>query len=179
MGEYYLDIETTGINEVDSKIITIQYAPITHDTREMGDVTILKEWELGEKGILDKFVKDTPITERVFDFVPIGYNLLFENKFFLSKFNKYNIPQIDILLRPHIDLKSLGVMMNKGEFRNSGLDKLTRKPSSGTQIPDWYKQKVYDEIENYINMEAKEFGRWFKWLSERLPQLQQEWIQQI
>ncbi len=55
MGNYYLDIETTGLDEVESKITTLQYVELERSTgKQMGEITILKEWELGEEGILKK-----------------------------------------------------------------------------------------------------------------------------
>ena len=55
MGNYYLDIETTGLDEVESKITTIQYVELERSTgKQIGEITILKEWELGEEGILKK-----------------------------------------------------------------------------------------------------------------------------
>ena len=56
MANYYLDIETTGLDEVESKITTIQYVELERGTgRQLGELTILKEWELGEKEMLRKF----------------------------------------------------------------------------------------------------------------------------
>ena len=48
---YYLDIETTGLDEVQNKITTIQYVELERGTgKQLGELTILKEWELGEEG---------------------------------------------------------------------------------------------------------------------------------
>ena len=56
MGNYYLDIETTGLDEVQNKITTIQYVELERSTgKQIGEITILKEWELGEKEMLKKF----------------------------------------------------------------------------------------------------------------------------
>jgi len=50
VANYYLDIETTGLDEVQSKITTIQYVELERGTgKQLGELTILKEWELGEK----------------------------------------------------------------------------------------------------------------------------------
>ena len=58
MGTYYLDIETTGLDEVQHKIITIQYAELERGTGNLlGELTILKEWELGEKEMLRRFIE--------------------------------------------------------------------------------------------------------------------------
>ncbi|MFL2906812.1 MAG: hypothetical protein ACJZ2C_04820 [Nitrosopumilus sp.] len=90
MGNYYLDIETTGLDEVTSKITTIQYVELERGTgRQLGELTILKEWELGEKEMLRKFIEDSPISSKYnFGFIPVGYNLGFEHKFLLEKICK-------------------------------------------------------------------------------------------
>ena len=92
MANYYLDIETTGLDEVESKITTIQYVELERGTgRQLGELTILKEWELGEKEMLRKFIDDSPISSKYdFDFIPVGYNLGFEHKFLLEKSGSYN-----------------------------------------------------------------------------------------
>jgi len=115
MGTFYLDIETTGLDEVEHKIITIQYAELERGTgRQLGELTVLKEWELGEKEMLRQFIEDSPITSKnVFDFAPVGYNLGFEHKFLLEKSAKYDdLFPISILSRPCIDLRSIGEIEN-------------------------------------------------------------------
>ena len=177
MGNYYLDIETTGLDEVESKITTIQYVELERSTgKQIGEITILKEWELGEEGILKKFIEDSTISKNyAFDFIPVGYNLGFEHKFLLEKSSKYNLFPISVLSRPCIDLHSIGILMNKGEFRGSGLDKLTGKSHSGSPVIHWYDVKKYDEIENYIKNETTEFIKWYVWLHEKLPELRTRW----
>ena len=50
---YYLDIETTGLNPYQHKIITIQYMELERNTaKPIGPLKILKEWESDEKTIL-------------------------------------------------------------------------------------------------------------------------------
>ena len=178
MGTYYLDIETTGLDEVEDKIITIQYVELERGTgKPLDELTILKEWELGEKEMLRRFIEDSPILNTYqFDFVPVGYNLGFEHKFLLSKSSKYDdLFPISILSRPCIDLRSVGILMNKGEFKDSGLDKLTGKKHNGQPIINWYNEKKYSEIENYIQNETVEFVKWYSWLHRELPQLRDKW----
>ena len=65
MGNYYLDIETTGLDEVQDKITTIQYVELERSTgRQLGEMTILKEWELGEEGMLKKFIEDSTVSKK-------------------------------------------------------------------------------------------------------------------
>jgi len=182
MSTFYLDIETTGLDEVQDKIVTIQYVELERGTGNiLGELTILKEWELGEKEMLRRFIEETPIMNpSPFDFIPVGYNLGFEHNFLHSKSSKYDdLFSIDILSRPCIDLKSIGVLMNKGEFRDSGLDKLTGKPHSGIPIPHWYDVKKFEEIENYIKNETDEFIKFYRWLHKELPQLRNKWENEL
>lgn len=171
---HYLDIETTGFNPKEDKILTIQYAQLERNTgKQVGDRVILKEWELGsEKQLLEKFIKDTKIISSYdFDFVPVGYNLFFEHKFLNYKSKFYGLAEINILCRPHIDLHTVGILINRGEFLGSGLDKLTGKTRSGKIIPQWYYSGKYNEIEKYIIEETDEFIKFGVRLYEIMPSL--------
>ena len=79
MGNYYLDIETTGLNEFENKITTIQYVELDRDTgNQLGELTILKEWELGEEEMLSQLTEKTTITNKYeWGFVSVGFNLKF------------------------------------------------------------------------------------------------------
>ena len=182
MGSYYLDIETNGLDEVENKIITIQYAELERGTgKQIGELTILKEWEFGEEEMLRRFIEDSPIGNKyAFDFVPVGFNLGFEHKFLLEKSSRYDdLFPISILSRPFIDLRSIGILMNKGEFKNSGLDKLTGKSHSGSPLLEWYENKEYQNIENYIVEETAEFVKWYEWLHKEMPQLRSKWESEL
>ena len=83
---YYLDIETTGLDPLHSKIITIQYMELERNTaKPIGPLKILKEWESDEKTILTKIHLRIIVPEDEWAFVPIGFNLQFEHKFFLAE----------------------------------------------------------------------------------------------
>ena len=148
MVTYYLDIETTGLDEVEDKITTIQYVELERGTgKQLGELTILKEWELGEEEMLRQFIEKSTITNKYdFDFIPVGFNLGFEHEFLQARSKKYNLEPISILTRPCIDLHAIAILMNKGEFRGSGLDKLTGKTHSGSPVVHWYDVKKYDLI---------------------------------
>ena len=172
----YLDIETTGLDPLQSKIITIQYMQLERNTAmPVGPLKILKEWESDEKTILKKFISDSGVGEKYpFAFVPVGYNLEFEHKFFWQRCMSNTLQPVDILNRPFLDLKTVGVIMNKGEFKGASLDKLTNKPQSGRNIPRLYHEKNYGEIERYIEKETKSFCEWLAKLYVRLPKLRYE-----
>lgn len=173
MGNHYLDIETTGLDEKEDKIITIQFQPLDQNTaKPKGKLVILKEWESSEKEILQHFIKQSQISDPYpFSFVPIGYNLGFEHNFFRQRCIKNGIPPIDLLNKPFIDLKTVGVLMNRGQFKGAGLDKITGKPHDGRIIPTWYDEKKFAKIVEYIQLETSEFLKLASWLYKEMPEL--------
>ena len=176
----YLDIETTGLDPLQSKIITIQYVELERNTAmPVGPLKILKEWESDEKTILKKFISDSGVGDKYpFAFIPVGYNLEFEHKFFWQRCMSNALQPIDILNKPFLDLKTVGVIMNKGEFKGAGLDKLTNKPQSGKNIPRLYDEKKYGEIESYIKKETESFCEWLVKLYVKLPKLRDELLRE-
>ena len=175
MGEFYLDIETTGLNPAKDKIITIQFQELDRYTGEaIGELIILKEWESSEKEILKEFISKTKILEGGFNFVPVGYNLNFEHNFLKIRTAINNLPIVDVLNNPFIDLRAVGILMNKGQFKGSKLSDLTGKREDGKNIPLWYENKNYDKIISYITNETKEFINFNTWLYKKMPFLLSE-----
>ena len=170
---YYLDIETTGLDKVNNKIITIQYMELERNTaKPVGPLKILKEWESDEKTILTRFISDF-VPENDWAFIPIGFNLQFEHKFLWQRCISNGLKPVDILDGPFLDLKTVGVIMNKGEFKGAALHNLTNKPHGGGNIPQLYAEKKYGEIESYIKRETEEFTTFCTRLYKELPQLLQ------
>ena len=165
MPAYYLDIETTGLDPATHSIITIQYQELERYTGEpVGSLHVLKSWESSEQDMLEAFVRETGINpQNRFGFIPVGYNLGFENKFLYPRLG------IDILDLPHIDLHHTAILMNRGEFRGSGLDVMTGKQHSGSPIPYWYRAGRYDDIIRYVEQEAAAFCDFYMWLLKQLP----------
>jgi len=176
MGQFYLDIETTGLDPNKDKIITIQFQELDRNTGEAkGELVILKEWESSEKEILQEFISKTNILEKyAFSFIPVGYNLNFEHDFLKRRAEINNLPPLDILNHPFIDLSSIGVIMNKGEFKGSGLDNLTGKKGTGRDIPMWYNNGEHGLIIKYIQIETEEFIKFNAWLYKKMPSLLDE-----
>ena len=170
---YYLDIETTGLNPLHHKIITIQYMELERNTaKPTGPLKILKEWESDEKTILTKFISNLGINDDYkFNFIPVGFNLQFEHSFFKGRCVENSIKPIDIFNRPFLDLKTVAVIMNRGEFKGASLHNMTNKPHGGGNIPQLYREKKYAEIESYIKREAEEFSNFCSGLYSKLPQL--------
>ncbi len=177
MPNYYLDIETTGLNPKEDKIITIQFAPLNWTTSEpIGDLIILKEWESSEVNIIKEFIERSGITsEDPFAFVPVGQNLGFEHNFFLERCAKHGLKRVDILGKPFIDLKTCAILMNRGMFKGSGLHDMAGKPNTGEIVPKLYAEKNYEEIINYIKGEFQAFVNLAKWLYVKMPALWNEY----
>jgi len=178
MGNFYFDIETTGLNPDVDKILTIQYQELDRSSGEaIGPLKILREWDLGEKGIIERFLRDTDFLDSyAFSFVPVGYNLNFEHNFLKRRSEIYGLTEIDILNKPFIDLRVIGILMKKGEFKGSGLNKITGKDRDGMMVPIWYKVGDYDKIVDYIRMETREFVKFNAWLYKRMPEIMEEWM---
>ena len=168
---YYLDIETTGLDQLRHKIITIQYMELERNTaKPVGQLKILKEWESDEKTILTKFIEESGINDSYkFTFIPVGFNLQFEHSFFWQRCMPNGLKPIDILNRPFLDLKTVAVIMNKGEFKGASLHNMTNKPHGGCNIPQLYDEKKYAEIESYIKKETEEFSNFCCSLYVKLP----------
>jgi len=172
--EYYFDTETTGINPLSDKIITIQWQQLDRFTgKPVSDLQILKEWESSEKEILEKFFLIFKC-EYPFDFIPIGKNLGFDFKFLSYRAKKYGLKGLDIEYfygRPHLDLKHVLVIINQGQFR--GYDRVIDKEGSliEVDVPKLYKEHKYSEIIKYIEKEAKMFNEAYQVLKKQMPSL--------
>ena len=175
---YYLDIETTGFYpEKNDKIITIQYMALNEETaKPEGPLKILKEWESDEKTILKRFIEDFRPNDR-WAFVPVGYGLGFEHKFFWQRCISNGLTPISILGRPFLDLMTVAVLMNGGRFKGAALDDMTSKPRDGSVIPGWYREKKYAEIERYIKEETDGFAEFCSRIYEELPNLLEKFKQ--
>lgn len=170
MSNYYLDIETTGKDPETDKIITIQYQELDRFGNAKGKLIILKEWEKSEKEIVNYFIQRYKGDgNSVFNFVPVGFGLDFEHKFLKAKAKLYGFGDFEILNNPHIDLRSIGVIMCNGNFKDSGLDKISKKPTNGSQVPEWYSNKEYDRIIGYVTLETEAFIELHAWLCKELP----------
>jgi hypothetical protein len=176
MTNFYLDIETTGLDPKKDKIITIQFQELDRFTGEaIGKLVILKEWESSEKEIIRQFIEKTKILEAdPFSFIPTGYNLNFEHNFLKIRSVINGLPDLDVLNLPFIDLRAIGLMMNGGQFKGSGLSDLTGKKGQGIKIPEFYENKEYDKIIDYIVNESEEFLKFNNWLFRNMPFVYEE-----
>ena len=181
MAEYYFDIETYSPadkpNPETDKIITIQFQRIDLRTgKPRENLVILKEWESSEKQIVTEFFnKFFAYGLNIWNFVPVGYNLNFEWEFLISKFEKYlgkKLTSKDLHYKiPHLDLKSIVVLLNDGNFVGAKLDNFTDKTQDGKIIKSYYENKQYDEIEKYIKNETDSFLKFLQKIKSNIRKL--------
>jgi DNA polymerase III epsilon subunit-like protein len=160
MTEYYFDIETEGVDPLVDKIITIQFQEIANG-KPVGDFHVLKEWEQGEKRIVEEIL-DRGVLDADWVFVPIGNNLKFDIIFVMEKAQQYGLQEWNagkvkyyFFTKPMIDIRSVLVLMNEGKFKGSGLDAFTGK-KKGVHVPIWYQEGKFDEVLTYIETEKDE-----------------------
>ena len=73
--------------------------------------------------------------------------------------------------KPFVDLRAIGILMNNGEFKGSGLDKITGKEGTGKNVPTWYNNREFELILRYIQIETREFIKFNAWLYRKMPWL--------
>lgn len=148
-----------------AKIISIQYQRLDRPTDQL---VILKEWEPGssEKKIVEDF-KRVFIDNGIWQFIPVGNNLVFECRFMKYKLKHYcNLEGLRLGHRPMIDLKHVLVIANNGSFK--GYQRFLGKTGQAANIVRWYYDKDWPAIEQYITREAEDFIRTYSVLTRIL-----------
>lgn len=178
MPEYYLDIETNAKGQrpdiENDEILTIQFQRLgSRSGRKESDLTILKSWESSEKAIIEKFYNIFQ-PSKPFEFIPIGMNLNFE---FFMLHNRWERIGIEVPLKtliydhPSIDIQPILVILNEGSFKGASLDKFTAKKHTGSEVPGWYAEGDYNEIEKYIRDEAEGSILFYQGLKRKIPRI--------
>jgi hypothetical protein len=197
MALYYLDIETYGeedkINFEKDKIISIRFQEIKKDKinvegitklelNPIGKMTILNSWESSEEDILKEFSKshffDYEKNSKIhWLFIPIGTNLNFDFRMLFYAFKRHNIDvnwdniESFISEKPRIDISSILVLINGLSFQGSSLSNLGKKKLDGKAVLDFYRNKEYKKIEDYMRMEDECFFDAFKKIYKNLRSL--------
>ncbi|MDD9953403.1 MAG: hypothetical protein OXR66_03640 [Candidatus Woesearchaeota archaeon] len=153
---YYLDLETHGEgdpNPEQDKIISIFHCAMDPSTgKQIGEPVLLKSWDSSEEDIVKKLYER--LKKHVFDFVPVGFSVLFDLWFLKSKFNKYceaNLDDSFFVNRPYLDLKHVAVLANQGRFKG------VRLTNEGNPIKDWYEFNDYSSIERHMQEKFEKF----------------------
>lgn len=185
MGYLFFDIETyidpqdkfSGLNPYRnrSKILTIAYN--YYDSfilveKNIIPPSVLKEWELGEKKMLEEFyVFWCNTLERDKHLKIVGFNQVkFDIPYIFARMSFYSTRSNDELFdvlykRPHfIDLSQISMvisqkMREKKEFYNVNQEEANKffniqyKKQRGTIVSQYYENKNFEGILNYINGE--------------------------
>lgn len=178
MQGHYFDIETYSPgdfpNPQTDKIITIQFQKFDLKTGEkIGKLHILKEWEESEEEIV-KFIHKWFFTRNPWQFIPVGFNLLYEWRFLSEKFKKYNLETFDVghylEKYPQVDLKFLAII-KRGEFVGASLSSISAKEDDGSVIAGYYENKEYDKILKYIEIETNGFIELYNKISKNIDDI--------
>jgi hypothetical protein len=155
---YYFDMETTGDDPQQDRIVTIQYQALADDLSPSGMLQVMAEWEWGEKQII-QLVLEKGILEPTWDFVPVGNRLRFDLTFLVERATKWRLIDWDLaklkyywFTKPYLDLAPILVMLNRGAFSGSSLHSYSDK-ESGARIPKMYRQGRFLEIIDYVGRE--------------------------
>ncbi len=155
---YYFDIETTGDDPQQDRVVTIQYQPLGDDLQPIGLFQIMAEWEWGEKQVIQMAI-EKGILEATWDFVPVGNRLRFDLTFLIERATRWKLIDWDMaklkyywFTKPFIDLGPVLVMLNRGQFTGSSLGAFSDK-ESGRHVPKMYREGRYADIIDYVTRE--------------------------
>lgn len=157
---FYLDVEAEGEDPQQDRLITIQYQQLADDLKPVGTLTVLTEWDWGEKEIV-RSVMGRGVFEETWDFVPVGNRLRFDLTFLMERAQHHKLREWSPaevrrywFEKPMLDLGSLLVMMNGGKFEGSSISEFTDKPPSA-DVPRLYHQGKYQDVVEYVQREKE------------------------
>ncbi|MGQ0796574.1 MAG: hypothetical protein ACT4OI_01725 [Methanobacteriota archaeon] len=138
--------------------MSVQYRQLDDAFQPIGELQILVEWEWGEKQVV-QVILEKGILEPTWDFVPVGNRLRFDLTFLVERAMKWNLLTWDAAqlkffwyTKPFLDLQPVLVLMNRGQFVGSSLQRFADK-ESGSKVPVLYRQGRYAEIIEYVTRE--------------------------
>ena len=172
----------TGFSPEENDIISIQTQELDSSGNPIGKLIILRSWESDEEQIVKDFYKNF-VKEKLnpFDFIFVMQNSLFDFRFLISKFKKYNLdignPMDFCFSYPIIDLRTTLIIANNMQFKGSGLSSMTLKKTDGKMIPEYFKDKKYNLIEEYIIQETESFIKAFQIIIEHNKTLKPKLIE--
>ena len=164
------------------RIITMQFQLLDRSGSPASPLIVMREWETegGEEGMIRKLVaQNMGEGANPWEFIPVGYNVLFDLGMLRGRAEKYGIELDGWELyhqRPFIDIKHILLGMNSFAFRESGLDRFCGK-RNGKEVPFWYEraqngdEAAYGLIDEYVEQEAEEFVALYSRLKRELPRL--------
>lgn len=124
----------------------------------MAPLQIMAEWEWGEKQII-QMALEKGVLQPNWDFVPVGNRLRFDLTFLIERATKWNLIQWDSatlkyfwFTKPLLDLQSILILMNRGQFAGSSLHAFADK-DPGARVPALYRKGAYEDIIAYVTQE--------------------------
>ncbi len=160
VGLFYFDIEAEGEDPQQDRLVTAQFRPLSDDLRPEGELTVLAEWEWGEKEIV-RAILAKGLLDETWDFVPVGNRLRFDLTFLMEKAHQHGLRTWDPpalrrfwFNKPMLDLGSVLVLMNGGKFNGSSIGNFVDKRPSA-EVPVLYRQAKYAEILDYVHREEE------------------------
>ena len=158
---FYFDLETTGDDPAADRIISIQVQQLSDAFEPIGNFQIMAEWEWGEKQIIEMLLEKGAL-QAGWDFVPIGNRLRFDLTFLLERATKWKLIDWDMatlkyfwFTKPYLDIQTILVLMNGGQFAGSALHAYSSK-ESGSRVPALYRKGAYKDIVEYCTRERNE-----------------------
>lgn len=151
----FFDIETTGLDPFQSKIITVQ-------VRRNGKTIIFKEWELGELEVIESFFNFVGRIRRKEEMF-IGYNILkFDVPFLIQRLHDLKIFDEQKWKILYHELRWVDLYQLLGDsyytfYRLGDWFKLAgmRARVPGEDIPNLYARKEFDKILEHVEVEMK------------------------
>lgn len=155
---FYYDEETTGDDPQQDRIISVQFRQLDDHLDPVGTLQVLAEWEWGEKQII-QMALDKGILQPNWDFVPVGNRLRFDLTFLIERATKWGLLTWDMATlkyfwytKPILDLQSILILMNRGQFTGSSLHTFADK-TPGSRIPALYHKGAFGDIIAYVTEE--------------------------
>ena len=178
MEAHFFDLETYSSGdrpdpETDT-IITVQFQKFDLNTGEpLGRLQILKQWELGEEEML-RMLHKWFFSSNPWRFIPVGFNLNFEWRFLVAKFQQYGIDNRSVSdffeTYPQLDLKVFAVI-KQGSFKGASLSSISNKQEDGEVIKELYEDKNYQGLVEYVEQEAESFLDLYKKIRKNIDEI--------
>ncbi len=155
---FYFDVEAEGEDPQQDRLITVQFQQLTDDLVPVGGLTVLTEWEWGEKEMVRSLLQKG-LLDPTWDFVPVGNRLRFDLTFVQERAQHHKLrewPFADLrrfwFEKPMLDLGPVLVLMNAGRFEGSSIGAFVDKPPSA-EVPLLYRQGKYGDVLAYVERE--------------------------
>ncbi len=140
----------------------MQLRQLDDNLEPVGPLQIMAEWEWGEKQII-QMALEKGILQPNWDFVPVGNRLRFDLTFLIERATRWDLIKWDLATlkyywytKPLLDLQPVLILMNRGRFTGSGLQRFADK-EAGSRIPALHRKGSFADIIAYVTREHEAF----------------------